>query len=68
MKKEKNATLLALSSTTLLLPAYQAVHADVPPDRTQMGVRYSEYEEDRKKRLGAEADRPHRIKYRRLDA
>ena len=29
---------------------------------------YSEYEEDRKKRLGAEADRPHRIKYRRLDA
>ncbi|MGD8366041.1 MAG: energy-dependent translational throttle protein EttA [Desulfobacterales bacterium] len=27
---------------------------------------YSEYEADRKKRLGAEADRPHRIKYRRL--
>jgi ATP-binding cassette ChvD family protein len=27
---------------------------------------YSEYEEDRKKRLGAEADRPHRIKYRQL--
>jgi ATP-binding cassette ChvD family protein len=29
---------------------------------------YSEYEEDRRKRLGAEADRPHRIKYKRLDA
>lgn len=29
---------------------------------------YSDYEEDRKKRLGAEADRPHRIKYKRLDA
>jgi ATP-binding cassette ChvD family protein len=29
---------------------------------------YSEYEEDRKKRLGAEADNPHRIKYKRLDA
>ena len=29
---------------------------------------YSEYEEDRKKRLGAEADRPHRIKYKRIDA
>jgi sulfate-transporting ATPase len=29
---------------------------------------YSDYEEDRRKRLGAEADRPHRIKYRRLDA
>ena len=27
---------------------------------------YSEYEEDRKKRLGAEADRPHRIRYRQL--
>jgi sulfate-transporting ATPase len=27
---------------------------------------YSEYEADRKSRLGAEADRPHRIKYRQL--
>jgi len=27
---------------------------------------YSEYEADRKKRLGADADRPHRIKYRQL--
>ncbi len=27
---------------------------------------YSEYESDRKKRLGAEADQPHRIKYRHL--
>lgn len=27
---------------------------------------YSDYEEERKKRLGAEANRPHRIKYRRL--
>ncbi len=27
---------------------------------------YSEYEEDRKSRLGAEADQPHRIKYRHL--
>ncbi len=27
---------------------------------------YSEYENDRKKRLGAEADQPHRIKYRHL--
>ena len=27
---------------------------------------YSEYEADRKKRLGAKADRPHRIKYRHL--
>jgi len=28
---------------------------------------YTEYEEDRKKRLGAEASQPHRIKYRRLN-
>ena len=27
---------------------------------------YSEYEEDRRRRLGAEADRPHRISYRKL--
>lgn len=27
---------------------------------------YSEYEADRKKRLGVEADRPHKIKYRQL--
>ena len=28
---------------------------------------YSEYEEDRRKRLGTDADTPHRIKYKRLD-
>ncbi len=27
---------------------------------------YADYEEDRKKRLGAEAERPHRIKYRQI--
>jgi len=27
---------------------------------------FTEYEEDRKKRLGADADQPHRIKYRHL--
>ncbi len=29
---------------------------------------YQDYEADRKRRLGAEADTPHRIKYRKLDA
>jgi ATP-binding cassette ChvD family protein len=29
---------------------------------------YADYEADRRRRLGAEADSPHRIKYRRLDA
>jgi ATP-binding cassette ChvD family protein len=29
---------------------------------------YEEYEKDRRRRMGAEADQPHRIKYRRIDA
>ncbi len=29
---------------------------------------YADYEQDRKRRLGADADQPHRIKYRRIDA
>ena len=29
---------------------------------------YQDYEKDRKRRLGADADQPHRIKYRRIDA
>jgi len=29
---------------------------------------YADYEEDRKRRLGADADNPHRIKYKRLNA
>ena len=27
---------------------------------------YADYEEDKKRRLGDDADRPHRIKYKRL--
>jgi ATP-binding cassette ChvD family protein len=29
---------------------------------------YQDYEKDRRRRLGADADQPHRIKYRRIDA
>jgi sulfate-transporting ATPase len=29
---------------------------------------YADYEQDRKRRLGADAERPHRIRYKRLDA
>jgi ATP-binding cassette ChvD family protein len=29
---------------------------------------YEDYEKDRKRRLGADADQPHRIRYRRIDA
>jgi sulfate-transporting ATPase len=30
--------------------------------------RYSTYEQGRRRRLGADADQPHRIEYRRIDA
>jgi hypothetical protein len=43
---EKNSTLLALTSSALLLPAYQVANADAPPEFTEVGVRYSKYEED----------------------
>jgi ATPase subunit of ABC transporter with duplicated ATPase domains len=29
---------------------------------------YQDYEKDKKRRMGADADQPHRIKYRRIDA
>jgi ATP-binding cassette ChvD family protein len=34
---------------------------------TFLAGNYADYEEDRKRRLGADADRPHRIKYKRLE-
>lgn len=43
---EKHSTLLALTSSALLLPAYQAARADAPPEFVELGVRYSKYEED----------------------
>ena len=45
-KKESNSTLLALTSSALLLPAYQAANAEAPPEFTEIGLRYSNYEED----------------------
>jgi hypothetical protein len=29
---------------------------------------YEDYEKDRRRRLGEQAERPHRIRYRRMDA
>jgi len=43
---DRNSTLVALTSSALLLPAYQGVQADAPPEYTELGVRYSKYEED----------------------
>lgn len=45
-RREKHPTLLALTSSALLLPAYQQASADAPPDFTEIGIRYSKYEED----------------------
>jgi hypothetical protein len=43
---DRQSALLALTSSALLLPAYQGVRADAPPEFTELGMRYSKYEED----------------------
>jgi len=43
---DRHPALLALTSSALLLPAYQAARADAPPEFTEIGMRYSKYEED----------------------
>lgn len=45
-KSDPNPTLMAITSSALLLPAYQTATADAPPDFTELGIRYSQYEED----------------------
>lgn len=45
-RRNYNPTLLALSSSALLLPAYQPVKADAPPTDGTVGIRYSSYQED----------------------
>ena len=46
MAADKQSALLALTSSALLLPAYQGVRADAPPELTELGMRYSNYKED----------------------
>jgi hypothetical protein len=41
-----NPTLMALTSSALLLPAYQGAQADAAPEFTEIGMQYSKYEED----------------------
>ncbi|MFT6051187.1 MAG: hypothetical protein ACI9B9_000827 [Halioglobus sp.] len=43
---KKSTTLLALTSSALMLPGYEGALADAAPEFTEMGVRYSKYEED----------------------
>ena len=45
-QEERNKTLAALTSSALLLPAYNVAVADAPPDFTEIGMRYSKYKED----------------------
>ncbi len=45
-RPDPQATLLALTSSALLLPAYQGSRADAPPAFTEAGLRYSLYRED----------------------
>ena len=43
---DPHPTLMALTSSALLLPAYQPAVADAPPEYTELGLRYSKYKED----------------------
>ena len=45
-KDDRNATLMALTSSALLLPAYQGAMADAQPEFAEIGMRYSKYQED----------------------
>ncbi len=45
-RNDPNATLLALTSSALMLPAYQGARADAPPEFTELGMRLSTYQED----------------------
>ncbi len=44
--QDKSSTLLALTSSALLLPAYHGAKADAPPANANVGVRFSHYTED----------------------
>lgn len=44
--RQEKSTLAALTSSALLLPAYQGAQADAPPEFTELGLRYSKYKED----------------------
>jgi len=77
-------TLRALEDALIEFPGCVVVisHDRWFPDRIAMYIRafegdskvewfegnYQDYEKDRKRRLGADADQPHRIKHRRIDA
>jgi len=45
-RRERSPALLALTSSALLLPAYQGARGDAPPEFTELGLRWSNYTED----------------------
>ena len=45
-KNDRNPALMALTSSALLLPAYQSAQADAPPEFAEAGMQYSKYKED----------------------
>ncbi|MCP4840855.1 MAG: DUF3570 domain-containing protein, partial [Halieaceae bacterium] len=45
-KNDRNPALMALTSSALLLPAYQGAQADAPPEFAEAGMQYSKYKED----------------------
>jgi hypothetical protein len=44
--QDNHSTLLALTSSALMLPAYQPALADSPPENAEVGLRYTNYKED----------------------
>lgn len=59
-QRDRNSTLVALTSSALLLPAYQGAQADAAPENAEVGLRYSNYEEDsiqRSKSFGGGSER-----------
>ena len=59
-RDDGNTTLLALTSSALLLPAYQGALADAQPEFTEVGMRYGKYKEDditAKKAFGGDSER-----------
>lgn len=57
---DRSPALLALTSSALLLPAYQTALADAPPEFVEVGTRVSKYKEDditSKKAFGGGSER-----------
>ena len=43
----RSPLIQALGTTLATIPAYQSAHADAPPAFSEMGIRYTHYDEDK---------------------